>query len=80
MANLTKSQPSPTDTQGGGEQPFRSEVGRFAGGLTQIDRAPHSRLPKPATCPRYGDSWAESAFNPKSEPAGTFRKGRPELK
>jgi hypothetical protein len=74
MANLTKS------IDGGGDQPFRSDVGRFAGGLTQIDRAPHSRLPKPPTCPRYGDSWAEVEFNKSVPPAGTFNPNRPELK
>ena len=76
MANLTKSQPSPTDTQGGGEQPFSPGVGRVAGGLTQIDRAPLKGIPQPPKCPRYGDTWAETAFNIKVEPAGTIKKGR----
>lgn len=52
----------PGDKQsGGGEQPFRSDVGRFADGLTQINRAPLNGIPAPPKCARYGDAWADSS-------------------
>jgi hypothetical protein len=65
-----------SDDQGGGVRPFTDKADSFAGGVTQIDRAPLKGVPQPPKCPRYGDEWAQVAFNPKSIPAGTFKKGR----
>jgi hypothetical protein len=53
---------------GGGERSYNTDLGRFADGLTQIDRAPLKGIPAPPKCPRYGDEWANS-------PAGLATKG-----
>ena len=61
--------------EGGGNQPFTDIVDSFAAGITApTPRIYHQNAEKPQ--PRYSDGWAQVAFNPKSEPAGTFQKGR----
>jgi hypothetical protein len=60
---------------GGGVEPFTPIADSFGGGV--VAPTPfkyHQNAEKPQ--PRYSDDWANVAFNPKSEPAGTFQKGR----
>ena len=64
---------------GGGVEPFTPIADSFAGGITApTPRIRHQDAQPPQ--PRYSDDWANKAFNIKVEPAGTFKKGRPELK
>jgi hypothetical protein len=63
------------DNEGGGNQPFTDVADSFAGGIVApTPRKYHQNAERPQ--PRYSDDWAKVAFNPKSEPAGTFQKGR----
>jgi hypothetical protein len=64
------------DDQGGGDEPFTPAVDRFTGGIT----APRRRVVDCQDCkkpqPEFSDERAAAEFNVKSEPAGTFKKGR----
>ena len=61
---------------GGGVEPFTPIADSFGGGIV----APRRRVVDCQDCkkpqPEYSDERANAEFNVKSEPAGTFQKGR----